>query len=420
MRPVRHFLSVLALLVTAWGPASAQTEVVRIAAVVNDDVISVRDLITRMEMVILTSNLPDNPEVRNRLAPQVLRGLIDEKLQLQEAERLSLSVDEAEIERAVRGLEKQNNIPEGQFGDFLRNVGIDPDTVYQQIRASIAWNKIVAQRIRPQIRVTEDEAEEVRQRMRAEGAQPRYLLSEIYLGIDNPTQEQTVRQAAERLAQQIRQGANFGAVARQFSQSATASVQGDMGWVQAEQLERELVPVVKQMTPGEMAGPIRTATGYYILALRDKRTVSAASPEDISVSITQVSLRYPDTAAEDELAAQRDLAETISQTAADCADMESLGKELGVSTAGALRNVKVADLAEPLQGPAMTLEPGTASEPIEVEGGVTVMMVCQRSGDDGLPSVTEIMENIGRQRVDLRARRYLRDLRRDAIMDIRV
>lgn len=417
---MRQCLICLALLLVAWSPAAAQQDVVRIAAVVNDEVISVHDLLNRMRMVMVTSDLPDNPEVRNRLAPQVLRGLIDEKLQLQEAERLSLSVDESEIERAIGELERQNNIPEGRFEDFLRQAGVDPETVYQQIRASLAWNKIVSQRIRPQVRVTEDEAEEVRQRMRGEGAQPRYLMSEIYLGIDNPNQEEAVRQAAQRLADQIRQGANFGAVARQFSQSATASVQGDMGWVQAEQLERELVPVVQQMEPGDMAGPIRTATGYYILALRDTRTVSAASPEDIEVSISQVSLKLPEGAPEDELEAQRDLARTISETAIDCADMESLGKELGVSTAGTLRNVRVAELSEPLQEPAMTLEPGSASDPIEVQGGITVMMVCERTGDDDLPAVTEIMENIGRQRVDLRARRYMRDLRRDAIMDIRV
>lgn len=418
---MRKILFCFALLMTAVGPATAQQETVRIAAVVNDDVVSVHDLVSRIEMVLQTSDLPDSPEVRQRLAPQILRSLIDEKLQLQEAERLSLNVTDNEVEEALRRLEQQNNIPQGEFDQFIQQVGINPETIHQQVRASLAWGKIIAQRVRPQVRVTEEEAEEVLSRMRAEGTQPRYLLSEIVLGVDNPRQEDEIRAAAERLTQQIQQGANFGAVAQQFSQSATAGVQGDMGWVRREQLEREIAATLDNMNPGDMAGPIRTPTGYHILWLRDQRTVSAAKPEDVTVSVAQVSLRYPSDGGEDEIEAQKDLARTVSETAADCADMESLGQEIGVSTAGTLRNVKVSDLAEPLHEPAMTLEQGTASEPIEVEGGITVMMVCARSGaDDGLPSVTEIMESMGRERVDLRARRYLRDLRRDAIMDIRV
>lgn len=418
---MRKILLCLAVLMLAVGPARAQQDVVRIAAVVNDDVISVHDLVSRIEMVLQTSNLPDTPEVRQRLAPQILRNLIDEKLKIQEAERLSLTVSQEEVEEAVGRLEQQNNIPAGQFEQFIRGVGIKPDTIYQQLRASLAWGKIVSQRVRPQVRVTEEEAEEVLARMRAEGTQPRYLLSEIVLGVDNPAQEEQVRGAAQRLAQQIQEGADFGAVARQFSQSATSGVDGDMGWVRQEQLEREIAETVARMQPGEMAGPVRTPTGYHILWLRDTRTVSAATPEDVTVSVSQISLRYPEGGSEDDIAAQKDLARTISETATDCADMESLGKEIGVTTAGTLRNVKVADLSKPLQEPAMTLEPETTSEPIEVEGGVTVMMVCERTGaDDGLPSVREIMENLGRQRVDLRSRRYLRDLRRDAIMDIRV
>lgn len=418
---MRKILFGFILMLVAVGPAAAQQNVVRIAAVVNDDVISVHDLVSRMEMVLQTSDLPDTPETRQRLAPQILRNLIDEKLQIQEAERLSLQVSDNEIQNAIARLEQQNNIPQGQFDRFLEQMGINPSTIYQQVHASLAWGKIVSQRIRPQVRVTEDEAEEMRARMRAEGSQPRYLMSEIFLGVDGPAQEEQVAQAAQRLAQQIRQGADFGAVARQFSQSATAGVEGDMGWVRREQLESEIAAAVANMGPGDMAGPIRTPTGFHIIWLRDQRTVSAATPQDVTVSVAQISLRYPQDAREDEIGSQRELARTVSDTAADCEDMEALSREIGVSTAGTLRNIKVSDLADPLQEPAMTLETGTTSEPIEVEGGVTVIMVCERTGaEDGLPSVNEVMESLGRQRVDLRARRYLRDLRRDAIMDIRV
>ena len=413
------------LLLTCVAPLSTgrAQDIMRIAAVVNTEVISVYDLVARLHLIIASSNLPDSPELRQRLAPQVLRGLIDERLKLQEAKRLNIKVSDEEFKSAVADIEKRNNIPAGSFKEFLAARGIDATTIFEQIRSSIAWGKVIQQRIRPRVEITDDEVRETIDRIRNNANQPRYAVSEIFLAVDSPEQEDSVRQGAERILEQINKGANFTQIARQFSQSATAAVGGDMGWIEEGQLDTELDNALRKMQPGQIVGPIRTAGGYYILALRDKRIAGSvgANPNDVTVSIAQVFLGFPARATPAQIESQKKLATTISQTATDCKDMEKLSKEAGAnSTGGILENVKVGSLAPPLRPSALALQVGKASEPIQAKDGMVVMMVCQRTGDTGLPNPDEVRETLGRQRLESLANRYLRDLRRAAFLDVRV
>jgi peptidyl-prolyl cis-trans isomerase SurA len=414
----------LFLLICATPLTGSRAEnVMRIAAVVNTEVISVYDLMARLHLIVASSNLPDSPELRQRLAPQVLRGLIDERLKLQEAKRLNIKVNDDEFNAAIADIERRNNIPTGQFKGFLAARGIDAATIFEQIRATIAWGKVVQQRIRPRIEITDDEVREAMDRIRSNANQPRFAVSEIFLAVDTPEQEDSVRSGAERIVEQINKGANFGTIARQFSQSATAAVGGDMGWIEEGQLDTELDNALRKMQPGQIAGPIRTAGGYYILALRDKRIPgAAANANDVTVSLAQVFLGFPAKASPAQIEGQKKLAATISQTAADCQDMQKLSRESGATSAGVIRNVKVGSLAEQLRPSAVSLPIGKASEPIQTKDGIVVIMVCERTGEIAatLPKESEVRETIGRQRMESLANRYLRDLRRAAFLDVRV
>jgi hypothetical protein len=142
-------LSFLALLLTALltlaGAVSAQET--RIAAVVNDDVISVADVGARMRLVFASSNIEDTPESRQRVARQVVRILIDEKLEMQEAKRLNLKVSEAEIAAALANIEAQNNLPKGGLDKMLSARGVERGTLVDQLTATLAWGKVVRQNL---------------------------------------------------------------------------------------------------------------------------------------------------------------------------------------------------------------------------------------------------------------------------------
>ncbi len=413
-------IAVLSILLGMFvASASAQgPDVMRIAAVVNDDVISVYDLLARLRLVIIMSKLRDTPEARQRLAPQVLRSLIDEKLHLQEAKRLSLKVTGKEVAAAVGRLEKQNNIPAGALKESLGKMGIDSTSLLDQIRSAIAWNKVVKRRVRPRVRVTEEEVQDMLDRIRTNRDQPRILVSEIFLGVDSPDHEAEVHQTVDRLIEQIRGGGNFAALARQFSERATAAVGGDLGWVQREQLAPELNKALETMQPGQISGSIRSPTGFHILALRERRLPRGAG--QAVISIARIELRLPPDATADDAANQKSLAETVSQTASGCDDLKKVSQELGVEAPQMIEDVKTSDLSPGVRKVTAELDVGKASAPVEENGGLSIFMVCKRDADADLPSREDVRQTIGRQRLDILIRRYLRDLRRAAFTDIRV
>jgi peptidyl-prolyl cis-trans isomerase SurA len=253
------------------GGARAQEDLFRPAAVVNDDIISVLDLAMRVELAIVAAGVQDTQEVRRRLTPQVLRGLIDERLQMQEAKRLDIDVTDVQVAGALEQIAGQNNMTEGQFLTMLRNRGILPTTLIDQIRAQIAWQNVIRRSIRPNVVIAPEEVEEVVTRLNARRGAIERRVAEIFIPVETAAKEDEALQYANRLLQELQNGANFSGLARQFSQSGTASLGGDMGWVREGELDPALETVLAQMGPGEASRPIRTLAGFHILMLRDLR-----------------------------------------------------------------------------------------------------------------------------------------------------
>ena len=270
-----HGIALLVVGLCAFAAFSAASvraqESFRPAAVVNDEVISVLDLAMRVRLAIVGAGVEDSQEVRRRLTPQVLRGLIDERLQLQEAERLDISVADDEVARALQQIAGQNNMSEGQFLSMLRNRGVIPTTLIDQIRAQIAWQIVVRRRLRPTITISEEEVEEVADRLSGRQGAIERRVAEIFVAVESATLEEEALANANRLLQEILAGANFAGLARQFSQSATANLGGDRGWVREGELPEELDAALGQMGPGDVSRPIRTVSGFHILLLRDMR-----------------------------------------------------------------------------------------------------------------------------------------------------
>lgn len=276
LRVVRHSIalclcSLLFVAATATGPAKAQQDLFRPAAVVNDDIISVLDLAMRLQLAIIAAGVEDSEDIRQRLTPQVLESLIDERLQMQEARRLDIAVTDLQVAGALQQIADQNNMTEGQFLAMLRNRGVIPTTLIDQIRAQIAWQTIVQRRVRPNVVIPPEEVEEVATRLAARRGSIERRVAEIFIPVESNAKEGEALADANRLFEELARGANFAGLARQFSQSGTAILGGDLGWVRDGELDEELNAVLAQMGPGEVSRPVRTLSGFHILLLRDMR-----------------------------------------------------------------------------------------------------------------------------------------------------
>jgi peptidyl-prolyl cis-trans isomerase SurA len=400
-------------------PARAQETVERIAAVVNDRIISVSDLDRRMTMAILSSELPNTQEVRDRIRPQVLRALVDEQLQLQEARRLEVDVTEQEISNALGALAQQNNMEFAQFEQMLTSRGVPVQSLREQLRAQIAWSRVVQGRLTPRVEISEEEIDAVLNRLQATQGRDEYLLAEIFLAVDNPSRETEVRQFAERLVDQVRAGANFAELARQFSQAAGAINGGDLGWVLQGELAPEIDTVVRAMGAGQISAPIRDVGGYHIMLVRDVRVGAAAGGGDETVAIKQLFLPLEQGGNRDALVAQ---AQGLRGQIEGCDAMQARITASGSPMSGDVGKLRTRDLPAEIGRLVKDLEVGKASEPYVREQGVSLLMVCERAaaGETTLPSRDQVAEQLGLQRLDMLQQRYIRDLRASAFVDLRV
>jgi peptidyl-prolyl cis-trans isomerase SurA len=404
-------------------PPAGQVTETRIAAVVNDEVISVADLRSRLRMVMLSSNLTDSPETRQRVAAQVLRTIVDEKLQMQEAKRQNITASDDEINKAFAQIEKQNNMQPGQLDQVLKSRGIDRSALIDQLTASIVWTKLVRKLVSQTNVISDEEIDYALKRAKDTANEPQSRVAEIFLAVDNPQQEDEVRRLAERLTEQMKQGARFSAVAQQFSQSATAAVGGDIGWVRPEQLSPELGKAVGQMRPGELSPPLRTGAGFYLLLVLDRRSGRSGGSEDNLLHLVQIVFPLPAQAAEADRRAATAEAQNARATAKDCEQMLKIGKEKGSAQLSSEGRLRADQIAPAMRSIVLALEPGKPSQPIVQKNGVGVIMVCEKAAAPSAPTVPsrdEVAETLMRQRLDTLARRYMRDLRRTAFVDVRV
>ena len=417
-------MALILVILIAMSPTVAnaqQNQVLRIRAVVNDDVISFYDLIQRIRLLILTSSIADSLETRRRIAPQVLRTMIDERLRLQEAERLNIKISSRLVASRIGFLEEQNKMPAGALTQVLDQAGIALNSLQNKIRAEIAWQRIVQRRLVREVSISDDQVEEELARLKSIQHLPQYQVSEIYLSVDNPDQEQQVAEVAKRLIGQLDAGAKFSILAREFSQSASAAVGGDLGIVSKGQLDSEIEEVIEGLSPGETAGPIRTLSGFYILKLHNRVIpAQATAAADKSAQISQVLLPLKLNAVPAEIQVQERVAQRIKSESKNCKQLEETGKKLNTPQSGSLGDVKIATLPDSIRKAIDTIPENTVTPPIRAAEGLLLLMVCKwLTKNPGLPAQKDIRGRLGNKRLDLLMQRYMRNLRRTAFIDVR-
>ena len=420
----------LALLVFGWtGPVPAQSVTTqRIAAVVNDDVVSIKDLNNRLQLVMISSGIPESAQARERLAPQVLRGLIEETLQLQEAERLDITVTDEEIQRALENIAQRNNLTVEEMRNYLVANGVEIETLLRQLRAQIAWVKVVNRQIRPRVSVTVDQLEMAVLEAQQNLGEPELLLSEIVLPVDSPEQEETVARDAARLVQTVREGASFESLARQVSVAASAGRGGDVGWVSASAIPPELLGALEQMAPGEISPPIRSPVGYHVFWLRDRRLTRGPQLDDgaadVEVRLTQILFPANGNSDVGALSGLRARAAELRDRLEDCGSMVEVAEELAAPASGELGWLKIGDLPPALGRAVLELPVGEVSAPLDGPRGIHLLMVCDRRDPrpaaETTPEREEIAQRLEDERIERLARRYLRDLRAQAFVEVRI
>ena len=397
----------------------AMPSVVKATAIVNGDVITQTDVQQRLALLAIANGGQIPPDQLQPLSEQVLRNLIDETLEIQAAKQEKIDVKKADIDRTVQRVAESVKKNPDQLTAYLEANGSNIRSLRRQIEGEIAWRRLQQAKIEDSVSVGDDEVKAVLNKLNASKGTEEYRVGEIYLAATPATQSQILDNANKILAQ-LRQGASFAGYAREYSQASTAAVGGDLGWVRPEQLPAPLASALQQMQAGSISEPIPVAGGFSIIAVQDTRKILTPDPRDAVLTLKQVSITFPK-------GTTRDQAEPIVARFADavkniggCGGAEKLAAEFhgDVVTSD---QVKMRDLPAALQRLMVPMQVGQATQPFgSLEEGVRTLVICGRDEvQASAPSYDDIYNQLNEERINSRAQRYLRDLRRDAVIEFR-
>ena len=392
----------------------------RATAIVNGAVITGTDVEQRVALILDANEAREvSAEELQRLRLQVLRNLIDETLQIQEADAQEIGVTPEDVEQTYTRLATRRDRTPEEEDQNLRSIGSSPASLKRQIQGEMSWDRLLRRNVAPFVNVAEGEVTELYERLQASRGTDEYRIGEIYLSA-TPTTSAAVAQNAARIVEQLRQGGSFVAYARQFSEASTAAVGGDLGWIRLEQLQNpRLEAVARELQPGQLAGPIEIPGGFWIVYLIDQRKIGMADPRDAVLSLKQISLDFPASLPEEQ--ARERTAEFARAMSAirGCGEADSAAAAIGANVV-TNDQIPVKSLPETLQPMMLELNVGQSTPPFgALDEGVRVLMLCGRDDPqvEAGPSANDLMNQLQEERINRRAQRYLRDLRRDAVIE---
>ena len=394
----------------------------RIAAVVNDDIISAHDLAQRIRLTIITAKLPDTAQNRRRLAPSILKTMVDERLKAQQTEKDGIEVSEEKVNNGLAGYAKSLNIPPNKLDAFLKQIGVDREVLAEQARAEIGWASTLIRNAGDRIKVTDKEVTAALEELNANKGKPEYKYAEIYLPVETPAKDNDAKDMANRLINHINAGASFSALARDFSQSPSAVKGGELGWVQSGAIDPIIEKTLAQLPLGGYSTPIRTAAGYHLLHLQDKRIAGAEERDEI-LNIAQVILPLQKTPQGDNKDIKLAQARSIAMQATNCESLVDVGKSAEGAKAGKLDNLKLSQTPPMIRQSLATVNKGQLVIQEDPKGAILVLMVCDRQKVAPTPEIAkrkEIRQRLRMEKIAREETRQLQQLRRAAFVDIRL
>lgn len=399
--------------------ASVMPPIIKATAIVNGDVITQTDVDQRLAFLSIASGQPVPADQIDALRQQILSNLIDETLEIQSAKTEKIDIKKSDIDRTVARVAKDSKQSPEQMASYLETHGSSIDSLRRQIQGEIAWARLQQAKIENGVSVGDDEVKAVLDKMNASKGTEQFRVGEIFLSSTPYTQDQTL-QNANKILDQLKNGGSFAAIARQYSEASTAAVGGDLGWVRPEQLPGPIADALRQMGPGTVSNPIPVAGGVSIIAVQDTRKILTPDPRDAVLSLKQISLKFPKGTTRQQAEPVVEQFVSATRSIGGCGGAEKIASDFHAEVVQS-DDIKTRDLPAAMQQLIMPLQIGQATVPFgSIEDSVRVLVVCGRDQPDPTaPSFDDVYNQINQERVNMRARRYLADLRRDAVIEYR-
>ncbi len=426
-RTLSAALLIAALVAPAFAGAAPVRSLNAIVAVVNDDVVTATELEERTRTIVRQLERQNTPlPPPQTLYRQVLDRLILDRLQLQMARDKGIRVDDEQVNLVVTNIARENNLTLEQFREVLERDGFDFAAFRQGIREEILIGRVRASQVENRVNVTPQEVESFIETLQSTGAiDTEYRLQHILVSVPEaatPIQIERAKTRAEQLLARIRAGADFAQTAAADSDGQQAFEGGDLGWRKMGQIPTIFTEAVGSMSIGEVAGPIRSPSGYHLLRLADRRgeqqsLVEQSHARHILVRTNEITSDYE---ARQKLERLRlrlvngaDFAELARANSEDPGSARN-GGDLGWSSPG--------DFVPQFEKTLAGLKPGEISQPFQSPFGWHVVQLLERREVDNTQDRLRARahEALRERKIEEDLQDWLRRLRDEAFIEYRL
>lgn len=254
--------------------ACAEDLMDRIVAIVNDDVVLHSELqreATAIRSKLAQAGAPDLPE--SELEEQALERLIVHKLQMAEAKKLGVSVDDETLLKAMNNIAAQNGLTLEELAAALEEQGMSMDEYRQELRNEITLQRLRNREVISRIQITKAEVDNYLAHAEENpGGREAYRIRHILIPTPDGASSEDIakaRKQAEQIMQRLQKGEDFATLATRYSAGRQSLEGGDLGWLEAGQVPSLFLKELAEMERGDVRGPFHAASGFHIIKLED-------------------------------------------------------------------------------------------------------------------------------------------------------
>jgi len=393
---------------------------IEIVAKVNGQPITNYDLTQRVNFLASVTNIKLNDSSRQRIETDALQMLIDEKLKLAAAQEIDPNIASRSLAMArdlIDSSFQQNN--KNGF-EVLRELKLDTESIQQKFVTDLAWASFIQAKFSNKLGDVDAKINAELARMLEDATKPQIRVSELVL-VPEPSRplQDTLRLASE-IVSAVSRGANFNAIAQQYSVAGSAQNGGRLGWLSTSQLPQNISEALAKIDVGAVTPPIQQDGAILLFQKNGERKNGQADPSQDRIWLTRALLPLAATAANaDRLEAAARL-ERDTAGISNCPDLLKLHDSYGSRMQGRLDDIIVGSLAPQMRTLVNDLQPGVASAPLSFSEGIAVFMLCKRErAKIDLPSRTDVERAIVEKLFGSLGERYLLRLRRAASIERR-
>ena len=386
LRILNLAIVLLAALPVAQGYAAPSREIDRIVAVVNDEVITMYELRSRVaqaERQLRAQKVQLPPS--DILEKQMLERMVVDRVQLQMARDTSLRVDDLTLERAISKIAESNRMAVGDFRTALEQDGISWSKFREEIRNEMTIVRLREREVDSRVQVSDAEIDNFLAEGGKVGAE-QYLISHILLRAPDqagPEQLQRLRDKAEDIVTQIKGGADFAKLAASYSDAPDALNGGTLGWRGADRMPSLFVEVVDKMQPGDVSDVLRSPAGLHIVKLMDRRGGSVLGQKLQQTHARHILIRTSELISDAEARRRLVALKERIDNGGDFAEIARTNSvDLSASKGGDLGWVYAGDTVPEFERAMDALKPGQTSEPVQSQFGWHLIQVLERRVDE--------------------------------------